>query len=157
MAELANQPSHHGGLPTSCWRLPIFVSRLCQTRRSPCLPPCHATFRHSRLPRNLACGSIFFVKIRNGHRRASIGQNLPRARSPPVLESRLCCFATEAMQNCTRFGSFENPSILLSGLRVARRPVSDRAPVHVDVDEKVHEPTKLAAVFDTLVSQGFAA
>jgi len=27
----------------------------------------------------------------------------------------------------------------------------------VDVDEKVHEPTKLAAVFDTLVSQGFAA
>ena len=121
MAELANQPSHHGGLPTSCWRLPIFVSRLCQTRRSPCLPPCHATFRHSRLPRNLACGSIFFVKIRNGHSRASFGQNLPRARSPPVLESRLCCFATEAMQNCTRFGSFENPSILLSGLRVAVR------------------------------------
>ena len=37
------------------------------------------------------------------------------------------------------------------------RPVSDRAPVHVGVDEKVHEPTKLAAVFDTLVSQGFAA
>ena len=80
-----------------------------------------ATFRHSRLPRNLACGSIFFVKIRNDHRRASIGQNLPRARSPPVLESRLCCFATEAMQSCTRFGSFENPSILLSGLRVAVR------------------------------------
>jgi hypothetical protein len=27
----------------------------------------------------------------------------------------------------------------------------------VGADEKVHEPTKLAAVFDTLVSQGFAA
>ena len=37
------------------------------------------------------------------------------------------------------------------------KPVSDRAPVHVGVDEKVHEPTKLAAVFDNLVSQGFAA
>jgi AraC-like DNA-binding protein len=36
-------------------------------------------------------------------------------------------------------------------------PVSDRVPVHVGVDEKVHEPTKLAAVFDTLASQGFAA
>ena len=37
------------------------------------------------------------------------------------------------------------------------RAVSDRGPVHVGVDEKVHEPTKLAAVFDTLVSQGITS
>ena len=41
--------------------------------------------------------------------------------------------------------------------RMDHRPVSDRAPVHVGVDEKVHEPTKLAAMFDTLVSQGSTA
>jgi AraC-like DNA-binding protein len=41
--------------------------------------------------------------------------------------------------------------------RMDHRPVSDRTLVHVGVDEKVHEPTKLAAMFDTLVSQGFTA
>ena len=90
----------------------------------------------------------------------------------------ISCFATEAMQNCAHFGSLENPSILLSGLRAAvplhcsvtpkaqtpsrgfaapnqrrcdvvqrrrkdHRPISDRAPVHMGVDQKVHEPSKL--------------
>lgn len=45
-----------------------------------------------------------------------------------------------------------------------RTPVSDRAPkdgardlVHVGINEKVHEFTKLAAVFDALISAGFPA
>ena len=45
-----------------------------------------------------------------------------------------------------------------------RTPVLDRTPadgardlVHVGVNEKVHESTKLAAVFDALISAGFSA
>jgi AraC-like DNA-binding protein len=47
--------------------------------------------------------------------------------------------------------------------RRVRTPVSDRAKpgsrdlVHVGINERVHEPTKLAAVFDALTSAGFLA
>ena len=48
--------------------------------------------------------------------------------------------------------------------RKVRTPVSDRTPrdgardlVHVGINEKVHESTKLAAVFDALLDQGFSA
>ena len=45
-----------------------------------------------------------------------------------------------------------------------RTPVSDRTPgdgardlVHVGINEKVHDSTKLAAVYDALISAGFPA
>ena len=48
--------------------------------------------------------------------------------------------------------------------RKVRTPVSDRTPrdgahdlVHVGINEKVHDSTKLAAVFDALLSQGLSA